>query len=187
MIEDHVHHSLYPVVMKFLHERGILTVASETGIDLVIIGSGITVIAATFHIVLKNRIQPHGGYAERIEIIDMTGDSGKVSAVTGVGIITVYLHMMTQFRHIVYAFIAAGEPVGHNHIQHISGGKSFRTFLSLAGAQFEFFYNLAFTLAPFEFHDPRLSFGRYGKVYILPVRRAVESDNRINGNSGIGQ
>ena len=46
MVENHIHHNLQAFLMCLVNESLVLSIGSETRVNLVIIGCGITMIAA---------------------------------------------------------------------------------------------------------------------------------------------
>ena len=64
MIEDHVHHHLQTPLVGVLDQGVPLLVGAEAGVDVVIVGGGVSVIASARHVVLKHGADPYGRDAE---------------------------------------------------------------------------------------------------------------------------
>ncbi|MPM95738.1 hypothetical protein SDC9_142893 [bioreactor metagenome] len=118
VIENHIHHHFHSFVVCIADELGVLIVGTEPRVNLVVIGSGVTVVRSAFHIVFQHRIEPDSGDAQIRQIIQSVGNTFQVASVTGVGVVAVHL-----IRHphgdMVVVGIAVGKPVGHNQVQHV--------------------------------------------------------------------
>ena len=94
---------------------------------------------------------------------------------TGVWIGAVNRHAMAQRGHVIDRRIAAGEPVGHHHIEHVGGREALRSPLRATCAEIEITRNMLPPFAPLKLHDTGTGFGGNREIDELPVRTPVEA------------
>src|SRR5690554_7550094 len=93
----------------------VFLVAAEAGIHTVVVGGGITVVGAAFHVVLQHRVEPDGGYPQVGEISQPVGDPFQITTVPCIGVVAVHL-VFGAHRYLVVSGIAVGKPVGHDQV-----------------------------------------------------------------------
>ena len=142
MIENHVHHYLQVLFMRFLHQRAEIFITSETPVNLVIVRNGISMIRTAFHVIFLRRVQPDSRRSQISDIVQMVRYALKVSAVTGKSVRAVHRFLPHPVYHVIFR-TTVSETVGHNQVKYIFRSKTFHLF-AFPPARFQLIRNPPF-------------------------------------------
>ena len=82
MVKHEIHHHLDAVLVTVLNESLVLFVGTETRVDSIVVGDGITVVAAARHVVDMDRSRPDGSHAKFLQIVESIVHTLEVAAMT---------------------------------------------------------------------------------------------------------
>ena len=87
VVENHIHHDLQTLGMGLVAEMFVVVVRAKTGIHLVIIGCGITMISGEAvlcirRVVLQDWGEPEGCHTKLLEVVEVFADAVEVTAMT---------------------------------------------------------------------------------------------------------
>ena len=85
MIEHHVLDDFHATLVSLINEAYVCLVATESRVNLVVVGDGIAVIRRGRHVVHLQRRGPNGRHAKVVQIVQRLCHAGEVSAVSCVG------------------------------------------------------------------------------------------------------
>ena len=148
MVEHQVHHHLDATFVAILNKLTIILIATQSRVNLIVVGNRITVIR-TPHIVLLHRRRPDGGDAQFVKIIQRHTYACKVTSMTAEVISCFPIDLgLYHSRHIVELGIAIDETVGHQQVYHILRAKRHDS-LTRTLLQFEGLGEVCFLLSGF--------------------------------------
>ena len=149
MVENHVHHDFQSLFVGFVTQAAIFLVAAETGVNLVVVGGGITVVGALCavvgRIVFKHGGEPQGGDTQLFEIVEVLAYAFEVAAMSQTrlrAVVLVGIHPLD----LVVVGAPGGKAVGHEHIQYVGIGEA-HALVALFLACLELVVHLGFLFA----------------------------------------
>ena len=131
VVEDHVHDDLHAASVGLVDEVDVLLHGAEARIDVVVVRDGVAVVGAG--VVLLDRVEPDGGHAQVIDVVEMIYHTLDVTTVTAAGAAAVGAG---AFDGVVVR-IAVCKTVRRDEVQDVIGGESLCTGFRAAGLQFE--------------------------------------------------
>ena len=123
MVCDNIHNHLYAAFVGLLHIGAEEFVASETGINVIIVCTSIAMVGVLRLIVLKQRSAPYRCDAESRDVVEMVNDALKVTAMTAEELVA--MHFVAGLRSTVVRRVSVCEAVRHDKIYQVLGCKAF--------------------------------------------------------------
>ena len=114
VVENHVHYHLHAALVSLGDEIDIILVCAKSGIYAIIVGSGISVVGTTGHIVFEYRVEPYCSHSERVDISEVVGNTFQVAAMTSVRLVAVDFHRVVHRGNHIVCGVAIGKAVGHD-------------------------------------------------------------------------
>ena len=102
-----------------------------------------------------------------------------------VGVSPVICCCMVEFLSVGMRFPSGGEAVGHDHVEHVGGGKSLRPLHVPALIKLEIARYGLLAVFPLQLHCAGPGFRRYVEIDVLPVAASVEPDHRVDPHARI--
>ena len=134
-------------------------------------------IAATGHIVLKHRSEPHCRDAQFLKIVEMVGDALQRAAVARARVRPVYA--VVKIGRLMLHVAAVGKAVGHHQVKHVGRVKTLVTCsVALTGKQFILLLDFALAAGKRDVDSARFGVAADGKIQKLIIR-AVETRHGV--------
>ena len=122
VIRNDVHQNLQTTLVGLLDILTIQLVATHTGVDVVVVGTGIAVVGVVRLVVQQEGRGPDGRHTQVGNVVEVVDDALQVATVTAVQILTVGL--LGRRGGAVDGRVAIGKAVGHQQVDDIRGGKA---------------------------------------------------------------
>ena len=179
VVEDHVHDDLHATGVGLVDEVDVFLHGAEARIDVIVVRDGIAVVSAG--VVLLDRVEPDGGHAQVIDIVEVVHDTLDVTAVAAAGAAAVGAG---TFDGVVVR-VAVCKTVRGDEVQDVIGGEALGAGFRAAGLQFEGTDRPAILAGEDDVHLARL--GRRCDVQIQEnVIRILSLDDVFDRDAGIG-
>ena len=173
--------------MGLVDQAAVLVVGAEAGVYLIIIGSGIAMIGAEAivvgRVVLEHWCEPKGGHAEFHEVVEMLAQALQVATMSQTGLGAV-VHVGVHAFDLVVGIAAAGEAIGHEHIEHVGIGEAL-ALESWLLALLEFVAHALFLFPILEVKGHHSGLSAFEVEVDEQVVGTVEPHEAVDGDTGI--
>ena len=131
MVENHVHHHFHAHTMRLIHQFTVFLIRAESGVNLVIVSSGVAMIRATRLSVFKYRIEPYGRESQILNIVQMIDDASHIASVTCPTAGSIHLDII----EFVIRRVSIGKSVGSDEVDGICRRNALCHFPFFSGSQ----------------------------------------------------
>ena len=120
VVEDEVHDELDAVTVAVVDVLTEQLVSAEARVYLVVVGDGVSVVAAVGHVVDLDGCGPYGSDAEILEVVELLVHAGDIATVASEWLVAAYL-LVFEAEAVVVGGVAIGETVGHEEVEDVGG------------------------------------------------------------------
>ena len=120
VVGNHVHHYLDALGVGGAHQFTVFLVGAVTGIDVVIIAAGVTVIGPVAGVVSQQRSAPEGGGTQVGNVIQVVDNALDITTMAAHGLLPV--GFLGRVRGGIDGRVSVGKAVRNNEVDKVGGG-----------------------------------------------------------------
>ena len=120
MVKDKVHDVFDALLMAVCDKALEFLVRPYSGVNLVVVCDGISMVASLWHIVGEDGCGPYGGDTEVVEICEVAVHACQIAAVAAVGFVTAKGAVLHS-EAVVVGGVTVGKAVGDEEIENVRG------------------------------------------------------------------
>ena len=148
MVENHVHHHLHAHTMCLIYQFTVFLIRAESGVNLVIVCSGVAMIRPSWLSVFKYGIEPYSCEPEVLNIVQMIDNASHIATVTCPAAGSIHLDVI----EFIIRRVSIGKSVWSDEVDGICSRNALRHLPFFSGSKLIRHSQFVFAFCKYNIH-----------------------------------